>query len=481
MDLWYHRVLDAALAAVGASPAPGRVRSAASKLDALVAHEGATLPAGRPATMAAKLAALGLDTGARPGSVYNLMLALSSRPAVPDVPRAAIVILLGQSLNAPRGTTVQASGGTPGFAKMFVGGASLTLWDFYAVNATHAVHFNDLATTVDYTEGALQSPGAGVLQQLEGGRYSRAYVANVAIGARDLQTLSLTGPLSNAWASLFRLCAAARADGYTPEVLFYSAHGEANAASATTEQAYYDRAVAYYGRLQMYAAQAMLAPGYVAPVLLTYPAQQAQAVGNTGEHDRNIKGAIRRLCVDQPGFYDAGAIYQWPVGADRVHPDPGSYVLRGEHVGRMLRRLTAGEVVAAPLRITGVIQSGVVFTVTFSKPVVRDTVRNVGQSLATGTAEDGLEWFDNGTALAIVPGSLVYSGSTVSGMLASPPLGTPAQQVVRIAEQYTSATLTAGAANLSGSVVRSSESWVSNYGATAMYDFAIPQRITGVS
>jgi hypothetical protein len=417
-----------------------------------------------------------------------LRSALSSAFAVrrgggaPSVNRAAVVVLLGQSLNAPRNTTVQATGGTAGFAKMPVGGTSIVDWDFYPTNATHYGHWNELASAVDYTEGALQTPGAGVAQQLEGGRYSRAYIGNVAIGARDLQTLMTAGPMANAWATIFRLCEIARADGYEPEVMFYSAHGEANAASATTEQAYYDLGVEYYGRLQLYAAQAMRSTSYLAPVLLTYPVQQAQVAGNTGEHDRNIKEAIRRLCVDQPGFSDAGAIYQWPVDTDRTHPSVGSYVIRGENIGRRLRLITGGTPPAAPMRMTGASLSGTTFTLTFSKPVVRDATLSVGQNLATATAEDGIEWFDNGAAIAITAGSLVYSGNTITGTLASAPVGTLGQQVVRIAEQYTSSTLTAGPTNLSGSVVRSDEaSWTANYGATVSHDYAIPQRIVGVS
>jgi hypothetical protein len=223
-------------------------------------------------------------------------------------------------------------------------------------------------------------------------------------------------------------------------------------------------------------------PAYVAPVLLTYPTQQAQTPGNLGESDRAIKEAIRRLCVDQPGFYDAGGIYQWPVGADRVHPDPGSYVLRGEHVGRLARLIASGSPPAAPQRITGVVLSGATFTATFSKPVVKDTTLNVGQNLATATAEDGLEWFDNGVAIAITAGSLVYSGNTITGTLASAPTGTLAQQVLRIAEQTTTGTLTLGFTNNPGSVVMSDESaWTANYGSTPVFDFAIPQRVVGVS
>jgi hypothetical protein len=404
------------------------------------------------------------------------------RRTAPAVPRAAVVILLGQSLNAPRGTIVQATGGAAGFAKMPAGGSSITDWDFFASNATHTGHWNELASAVDYAEGALQSPGAGIAQQLAGGRYSRAYIGNVAIGARSLEVLMASGPLNNLAATVFRLCEISRAEGYAPEVLYYSAHGEANAATSTPEQTYYDLGAEYYGRAQLYAAQAMRNPAYVAPVLLTYPTQQAQTSDNLGESDRAIKEAIRRLCVDQPGFYDAGAVYQWPVGADRVHPEVGSYVIRGEDIGRKLRLITGGTPPADPMRMTGASLSGTTFTLTFSKPVVRDATIGVGQNLSTATAEDGIEWFDNGAAIAITGGSLVYSGNTITGTLASSPVGTLGQQVVRIAEQYTSATLTAGPANLSGSVVRSDEaSWTANYLGTVSHDYAIPQRIVGVS
>ena len=328
---------------------------------------------------------------------------------------------------------------------------------------------------------SLQTPGAGIAAQLEGGRYSRAYIGNVAIGARDVATLMTGYPLANLWACVFRLCEISRAEGYVPEVMFYSAEGEADAALGTTEQAFYDIAVEYYGRAQLFAAQAMRNQSYVAPVVLTYAAEQGQTTANLGENDRNIKEAIRRLCVDQPGFIDGGAIYQWPVGSDRVHPDPGSYVLRGEHVGRLLKIKTSGSDPSIPLRIVDVTLSGTTFVVTFSKPVLRDTTLNVGQNLNTALAEDGLEWFDNGTAVAIVGGSLVYSGNTITGTLASAPAGTLAQQVLRIAEQYTSGTLTAGATNLSGSVVYSTDApWTANYGATLIRDFAIPQRFKSV-
>jgi hypothetical protein len=148
----------------------------------------------------------------------------------------------------------------------------------------------------------------------------------------------------------------------------------------------------------------------------------------------------------------------------------------------MLRLITDGAPPAAPMRMTGVSLSGTTFTITFSKPVVRDATLNVGQNLVTATAEDGIEWFDNGVALAITPGSLVYGGNTITGTLANAPTGTLAQQTVRIAEQHTNVTLTLGANNLSGSVVRSNEAaWTANYLGTVSRDYAIPQRIVGVS
>ena len=400
------------------------------------------------------------------------------RAAVPALPpTAGIVILLGQSLNAPRGTTVQTGAGFG--AKMPAGGAAITDWDFFATNATTTGHWNELASAVDYAEGASQSPGSGLISTLAG-TFGRIYLGNVAIGARSLEVLKVGGPLNNLWATINRLCQIARADGFTPKVMFYTAHGEANASAGTSEAGYYALGMDYYGMCQMYAAQAMRDPSYVAPIAFTYPVQQSG--GGSGENDRAIKRAIKRLAADLPGGINVGGIYQWPVSTDRVHPTEPGYVQRGEKAGRLLKAYFESGIRYTALHMTGVTLSGTSFVATFSRPVVRDTTLGVGENLNAALAEDGFEWIDNGVGIAIV-GPLVYSGSTVSGTLASAPTGTLAQQVFRIAVQTTTGTLTVGANNLPGSLVRSTEDgWASLYNpAYTNRDYASPQTFTAVT
>lgn len=392
-------------------------------------------------------------------------------------PKAAVVILLGQSLNAPRGTIVQAkAAGSVG--KMPVGGSSITNWDFFPTNATQTGHWNELASAVDYAEEGLQTPGVGIIAALAGGKFPRVYLGNVAIGARSLEILKVTGPLNNLWATINRLCQIAIADGFDPVVSFYTAHGEANAAAGTTEEAYYTLGVDYYGVCQLYAAQAMRKPDYLAPIVFTYPAQQSG--GGSGENDRAIKRAIKRLAADLPNALDLGAIYQWPVEADRVHPTAAAYVQRGEAVGRALRQFFEHGARWQGLHITDVTLSSTTFVATFSAPIQRDATLGVGENLNAALAEDGLEWIDNGAAIAI--SGLVYSGWKVTGTLASAPTGTLAQQVLRVAVQTTTGTLTSGASNLSGSLIRSTApGWPSLIdGAYTNYQYASPQTFTSV-
>lgn len=361
-------------------------------------------------------------------------------------PKAAVVVLLGQSLNAPRGTIVSARGAPT--AKMPVGGAAIPSWQFYATNATWAGHWSELASTADFEERTGQTPMVGIVNTITGGKFARTYIGSVAIGARSLEVLMTGGPVTNLWAMLYRLCAMARADGYDPEVMFYTAHGEANAAAATTEQAYYDLGKEYYGRAQLYAAQAMRKPGYVAPVAFTYPAPGTIAGATYAE----VKEAIRRLARDLPGGIDLGGIYQWPTESDRVHPTGVGYIQRGEAVGKALRAYAEDGKKWGSVNIIDVTLSGTEFVATFSAPVQRDATLNVGQNLNTALAEDGFEWFDNGTQVGIT--ALTYEGWKVRGTLASAPVGAINQQVLRIASQTITSALVAGADNLPGSVVR---------------------------
>lgn len=173
-------------------------------------------------------------------------------------------------------------------------------------------------------------------------------------------------------------------------------------------------------------------------------------------------------------------IYQWPCNNDRVHPTDNSYVLRGEYVGKIIKDWLAGTIYQ-PLAITGVTLTGSTFVATFSHNITRDATLNVGQNLNTANAEDGLEWFDNGTQIAI--SGLVYGANTITGTLASTPAGTLGQQELRIGCQGVTASLTSGHNNLPGSVVRKAMTgWASAFDpAYTNYDWACPQAFTGVT
>lgn len=392
-------------------------------------------------------------------------------------PQAAVVILLGQSLNAPRGAIVQAKA-APG-AKMPFSGTATASWPFNGINADFIGQWDDLATCVEYEERTGQTPGAGIINALLGGKFQRCYIGNCAIGARSLAVLNQGGPSGNLSALLKRLCQQARDDGYAPHVMFYTAHGEADANAGTTEASYYSQGMNYYGGVcQLWAAQAMRKPNYLAPVVFTYPASQNN--GGSGNNDRAIKAAIKGIAADLPNGINLGGIYQWPVDTDRVHPTTPSYVMRGEAVGRRLRQFFEVGATEPALHITDVTLSGATFVATFSGPIVRDTTLGVGELLNTALAEDGIEWLDNGVGIAI--SGLLYQGWKVQGTLASAPAGTLAQQTLRIAVQTTTGALTAGAASLSGSQVRlAGAGWpsISDYTYTN-HVYASPQTFTAV-
>ena len=392
-------------------------------------------------------------------------------------PKAAVVVLLGQSLAAPRNTNPILINKAAPIAKMPVGGASIMAWDFYPTNPLIVGNVKEVASAVDYVEEVGQTPAIGIINAMAGGKFAKLYVANVAIPARTIEVLMSDGPVTNLNAVLHALCKAARTDGYDPQVMFYSAHGEANAAAGTTEQAYYDLAVEYYGRAQLYAAQAMQKPDYVAPIVLTYPLEN---VYNSGENDRIIKSAIKRIVSDMPKVIDLGGIYQWEASSDRTHPTPKGYIQRGEAVGKALFEFFDKSSFVDHLEIVDVTLSGTTFIATFNHQIVRDTTIGAGQNLAVGLAKDGLEWIDNGTQIAIT--ELIYGGRKITGTLASAPVGTLEQQVLRVAEQTVPAASAVGAENNAGSVIRADKSgWSSIFDATYInHTWAIPQKFTKV-
>lgn len=381
---------------------------------------------------------------------------------------APIVILVGQSLNASRGTKelTSAPSGSP---KMPTDGVSVVDFAFYGSNQNNCGNWDSFATFDALAEGTGQSPCVGIATTLAA-TYAQSYIVSVAVGARKLSSIRSQGQRANVYASLQRMIAQARADGYEPLPMFYSAHGEADAVAGTSEATYYADGMDYYKMLQLAAAQALGDPSYVAPIYLTYPAQ-TNGGGTNGANDVAIKNAIRRIGKDLTGAIDAGPVYHWPCNSDRVHPTPASYILRGEHIGRKIAQADTTDA----LYITGVTLSGTTFVATFSKSIVRDNTLGNGNSLNASYALDGFEWMDNGSYIKI--NSINYSGNTATGTLNATPSGSLAQQRLRIASHATTITLTSGADYLAGSLVRAAGAgWASTYNpAYTNYDWAIPQ------
>jgi hypothetical protein len=373
---------------------------------------------------------------------------------------AIIVIGVGQSLMSSRGTNVLASSWSEAY--MPVDGCAIIDFTFSAANVTHTSNWASLASGVALDEGATQSPMVGIATTIAEGPYARGYFCTGAIGSRRWDTLNQGGPRATMDSLVLRLCALAVAEGYTPKPVFFVAEGEANAAAGTSLATFVAEGIAYAQMLQMMARWHLGDPSYTAPVIFTYPAQQTE-----GEDDRNIKEGIRQIVAAVPGALDAGPIYQWPLDSDNVHPTPDSYVLRGEFLGRFSLNPVAS------VQIVSVVLDGDEFVATFNTAVVRDATLGVGADLA-GT--DGFEWLDNGTPIAIT--GLVYAGTAVTGTLATTPVGTIGQQVLRIAEQDSLAGSGADPADVSGSYVRADEAgWVSTFDPTyTNYRWAIPQR-----
>ena len=387
-------------------------------------------------------------------------------------PKAAIVVLLGQSLNVATSTgVVQTKSDTT--ARMFPEGPSVIQWAF-ASTRTHAANWDSVASVTEYEEGDDgQTPGVGILTTLSGTSFSRIYLCSAALGSSTLKRLSSNGPRANLYAIVHRFCDIARSDGYDPIVMFYSAHGEADAFEGTGTEGYYEQALTFYGMAQLCAAQAMEKPDYIAPVAISYPLQQ-----NYGDGDREVKEAIRRVLRDLPNAIDAGAIYQWGAIADNVHPTPAAYVMRGEVVGELLRRWWERSERQMTPQIVDVTLSGNVFRAVFNQPVVRDDSIGVGSGLNPSYALDGFEWLDGASFIKIE--SLTYAGRVVTGVLSTPPIGDISDQRLRIAMQSASAGGGANPATRSGSLVRAEDpASLSVFDPTfTNHLWAIPQTVT---
>ena len=169
---------------------------------------------------------------------------------------------------------------------MFIGGAHVSEFQFWGSNQEFTTNGADVSSVTAFTEGAEQSPCVGVASTIVGGRWSRCYIGSIAVGARPMSKLASGGPRCNLFAFCNRFASLVRADGFEPEFMFYSAHGEADAHAGTSEADYYSQGMIYYAMCQLAASQAMRARNYRAPVILTQPLQNS--AGADGENDRTI-------------------------------------------------------------------------------------------------------------------------------------------------------------------------------------------------
>lgn len=390
-------------------------------------------------------------------------------------PKALVLILIGQSGNTSRGTTISTIVSTDAY--MPVGGNALPAMDFFDVNNEHAAKWSEFASVVVNQESPGESPISGAVTTVLGGHFPRVYACSVAVGSRTLDILNIRGMRCNLYAAVHRLCDIARADGYDPVVAYSAHHGEADMQASATESAYYADGVRYYRMAQLVAAQAMEKPGYLAPIVFHHPIEMFN--GLDGAVSRDIQTAIRRLAKDIPNAIWGGGCYHFDSNTDRVHQSDAGYRQRGEHVGYLLRRFFSESIREEPLEVVDVTWSGTTATVLFSHQIVRDTSFDWGTNLDTANALAGFEWVDNGTVIQIT--AVTVQGRKAVLTLGSTPAGTAAEQKLRVATQTTTATLTAGANNRSGSQIRVDEAGraaIYSYGDArygTQYRWAVPQ------
>ncbi len=380
--------------------------------------------------------------------------------------RAAVVILLGQSNNAPRGTSI--SGTVSPDVFMPVGGNATAYYAFNSTNAEWTTNYTDVASAVVHEEGTGETPCSGVAIGLLGTNYGRAYVASAAIGARSLDILRGV-PIGNVQALCQRLCDISRDAGYSPEVFFYTDHGEADAAAGASETEYYEDGLAYYRQCQSLAAAAMERPAYSAPVLFHNP-----IVGVSPE-TRGVANAIRRLSKDLENGMLLGGRYQYPHEVDRVHAEEAGYRMKGEQAGFVMRDIADSGKRFQCLQMVDASWSGATVSATFNKEIERDLTADYGTNLNASFALAGFEFFDDGSEIQIT--GIAIEGRKAVLTLASSPVGTA--QTLRIASQTIPAALSSGSNNLPGSQIRSAEfnrKSILDHTFT-IQDFAQPQTI----
>jgi hypothetical protein len=391
----------------------------------------------------------------------------------------AIVILTGQSLNAWRGSTRFLETGWSG-ARQFVGGGAAAEMDFAAINEVETPDHNDTASVVTQAEtSGGQSPISGIASALSGAGFTRVYLYSAAIGSRAYDAQFGSGIFQSVVTGVQRMIELAAGQGDTdPDIFFYHAHGEKDAFNGRTAEQYRDDTILWTQRLQLLAAQYLERPTYRAPVFLSQPIQSRWPTpGSDSSRDRAIKHGMK-LAVDSD---DTDEIYILPaysttqnVDTGIIHPSEEDYVRRGEYVGFLIKDYLAGTVYE-PLRISSVTRSGATVTVQFTDSITRDTS---GGWSSTANGVDGFEYFDNGSEITI--SGVVYSGDTATITLNSTPVGSDAQQVLRIALQ-TPPTSPSNKENMAGSYVRRAGAGVAsvtNAGWTH-HDYAIAEEISG--
>lgn len=381
--------------------------------------------------------------------------------------RAAIVVMVGQSNNVPRGTPI--SGSVSPNVLMPVNGNSMTYWPYNAVTTMYSCAWADLASAVTDTQGAAENPGSGLALALLGGTFDRAYMCSVALGSSSFATLQSSGPIVNAYAVIHRLCDLARADGCEPYVVFDSHHGETNAYESTSEASYYSQGWTYYRQLQSFAANAMNRVDYDAPVVFHMPV--AYGTFGTAANMRTVAKAIVRLARDLPGGMLLGGSYQFPV-TDGVHASNVGMRQKGELAGYLLRDYFAKRETFQCLQMIDAVWSGTTVTVTFNKEIAYDTGLTFGTSLNATNALGGFEFLDDGAFIKI--NTISIQGRKAILTLNAAPAGTT--QIVQIASQAMTGT-PATFQTVAGSQIKaSSTGQVSIYDYTkTFYETAAPQ------
>lgn len=340
--------------------------------------------------------------------------------------RAAILVLVGQSNNAPRGTPI--SGSVSSDVLTLVGGNSISYWAFNAVNADLMVKYSDVSSAVVDTQGTYENSGSGAALALLGGTFSRVYMCSVAIPSSSFTRLQSNGPAANCQAAISRMCDLARADGFEPYVMFDTHHGETGAFNGDSESTYYSQGWAYYRQVQAFAAHAMRRVDYDAPIVFHMPV--AYGTFGTAPNMRNVAKAIVRLARDVPNGILLGGSYQFPI-VDGVHQSNVGMREKGEYAGYLLRDFFSKKDTYQALHMVDAIWAGTTVTITFNKEVVYDPGLLYGTLLNPTNALAGIEFLDDGTFIKI--NSLVVQGRKVVLTLASAPVGVT--QLIQIASQ----------------------------------------------